>query len=79
MRRKNGAKGRPRLEGLVDQHVDATLTARIGLAVEKAGAEIARDALADETCRRLVREMIQRRAAAILEELLAANGRHGRR
>ena len=75
MRGKNVAKGRrTRLETLVDHHVGATLTASIGLAVEKVAAEIARDALADETFRRLMRELIQRRAAALLEELLAPNG-----
>jgi hypothetical protein len=68
------ARRRTRLEGLVYHHVDATLTASIGLAVEKVAAEIAREALADETFRRLVRELIQRRAAALLEELLAPNG-----
>ena len=70
---------RMRLEGLVDHHVGATLTASIGLAVEKVAAEIARDTLADETFRRLMRELIQRRAAALLEELLAPNGTRRRR
>ena len=68
-----------KLESLVDHHVGATLTATIGLAVEKVAAEIARDARADETFRRLVRELIQRRAAALLEELLAPNGTRRRR
>jgi hypothetical protein len=42
--------------------------------------EIARGVLADETFRRLIRELIQRRAAALLEELFAPNGtrRHRR-
>jgi hypothetical protein len=65
---------RTRLERPVDHHVGATLTASIGLAVEKVAAEIARDALADETFRRLMRELIQRRAAALLDELLAPDG-----
>lgn len=70
---------RTRLERLVDEHVGATFTATIGLAVEKVAAEIARDALADETFRRLLRELIQRRAAALLEELLGPNGTRRRR
>jgi hypothetical protein len=70
---------RTRLESLVDHHVGATLTASIGLAIEKAAAEIARDALADETFRRLIRELIQRRAAALLEDLLGPNGTRRRR
>jgi hypothetical protein len=73
------ARRRTRLDSLVDHHVSATLTASIGLAVEKVAAEIARDALADETFRRLMRELIQRRAAALLEELLAPNGSRRRR
>jgi hypothetical protein len=63
----------------VDQHVGATLTATIGLTVEKVAAEIARDALSDETFRRLLRELIQRRAAALLDELLGSNGARRRR
>jgi hypothetical protein len=78
MPRKDALR-RMRLERLVDQHVGATLTATIGLAVEKVAAEIARDALADETFRRLLRELIQRRAAALLDELLAPNGARRRR
>jgi hypothetical protein len=70
---------RTRLESLVDEHVGVTLTATIGLAVEKVAAEIARDALADETFRRVMRELIQRRAAALLEDLLAPNGTRRRR
>jgi len=62
-----------------DLHVGATLTATIGLAVEKVAAEIARDALSDETFRRLLRELIQRRAAAQLDELLGSNGVRRRR
>ena len=80
MRRKEASsRRRTRLESLVDDHVGATLTASIGLAVEKVAAEIARDALADETFRRVMRELIQRRAAALLEELLAPNGTCRRR
>lgn len=79
MRSKEAPPRRTRLESLVDQHVGATLTATIGLAVEKVAAEIAREALADEKFRRLLRELIQRRAAALLDELLAPNGTRRRR
>ena len=77
--RTKDAPRRTRLESLVDQHVGVTLTATIGLAVEKAAAEIARDALADQTFRRLLRELIQRRTAALLDELLGPNGGRRRR
>ena len=76
---KEATPRRTRLEGLVDHHVGATLTATIGLAVEKVAAEIARDALADEAFRRLLRELIQRRAAALLDQLLGPNGTRRRR
>ena len=76
---RNASSRRTRLERLVDHHVGTPLTATVGLAVEKVAAEIAQDALADETFRRLLRELIRRRAAALLDELLAPNGTRGRR
>jgi hypothetical protein len=58
------------LERLVEQRTSETFLASIGVAVQKVAEEIAKEALADETFRRTLRELVQRRSVALLEELL---------
>lgn len=59
------------LERIVEQRTGEALVASVGVAVEKVAEEIAKEALADETFRRTIRELVQRRSQELLDELLA--------
>ena len=61
------------LERIVDERVGQTLVGAVSPAVERMAEEIAREALADETFRRTVRELVRRRSQELLDRLL----RHG--
>jgi len=54
----------------VEQRTGEPLVASVGVAVEKVAEEIAKEALADETFRRTIRELVQRRSREMLDELL---------
>jgi hydrogenase maturation factor len=58
------------LERIVEQRTGEVLVASVGVAVEKVAEEIAKEALADETFRRTIRELVQRRSRELLDELL---------
>ncbi len=62
------------LERLVERRTGEALVATVGIAVEKVAEEIAKEALADESFRRTLRELVQRRSQALLDELLGGNG-----
>jgi hypothetical protein len=58
------------LERLVEQRTSEAFLASIGVAVQKVAEEIAKEALADETFRRAICELVKRRSEALLQELL---------
>jgi hypothetical protein len=65
------------LERIVAERVGQTLVGGVSTAVDRIAEEIAKEALQDETFRRTLRELVHRRSAALLEELLKnghANG-----
>ena len=66
------------LERIVEQRTGEALVASVGVAVEKVAEEIAREALTDETFRRTIRELVQRRSRELLDELLG-NGKAQKR
>jgi hypothetical protein len=76
-----GKRRKPRtlLERIVADRVGQTLTGTISAAVDKIAEEIAREALADETFRRLLRELVQQRSTAMLSELLHTPKKEGKR
>ena len=57
------------LEHIVDQRRGEALVS-VGVAVEKVAEDIAKEALADETFRRTIRALVQRRSRQLLDELL---------
>jgi hypothetical protein len=65
------------LERIVEERVGQAFVGTISLTVEKVAEEIAREALADETFRRTIRELVRVRSAALLDQLLR-NGKPAR-
>ena len=65
------------LEKIVDERVGQTLVGTVSVAVDRIAEEIAREALADETFRRALRELVRVRSQKLLDELLE-NGGSGR-
>ncbi len=57
------------LERIVDQRAGQAVVGTVSVAVEKIAEEIAREALADETFRRAIRELVQRRSRELLDRL----------
>jgi hypothetical protein len=70
------------LEKIVEERVGQTLVGTVSVAVECIAEEIAREALADETFRRALRELVRVRSQKLLDQLLKngrGNGRAPRR
>lgn len=65
------------LEKIVDERVGQALVGTVSVAVDRIAEEIAREALADDTFRRTLRELVRVRSEKLLDELLKnrANGR----
>jgi hypothetical protein len=66
------------LEKIVDDRVGQTLVGTVSVAVDRMAEEIAREALADETFRRALRELVRVRSQKLLDQLLE-NGNGKRR
>ena len=62
--------GHTLLEKIVDERVGQTLVGTVSVAVDRVAEEIAREALADETFRRTLRELVRVRSQELLDELL---------
>jgi hypothetical protein len=62
------------LEKIVDERVGQTPVGTVSVAVDRMAEEIAREALADETFRRALRELVRARSQKILDQLLANGG-----
>jgi hypothetical protein len=58
------------LEKIVDERVGQTLVGTVSVAVDRVAEEIAREALADETFRRALRELVRVRSQKLLDQLL---------
>jgi hypothetical protein len=58
------------LERIVEERVGQVYVNTISMAAEKIAEEIAHEALADETFARTIRELVQVRSAALLDQLL---------
>lgn len=58
------------LETIVDQRVRQTVVRPVSVAVDRMGEEIAREALAGETFRRALRELVRVRSQQLLDQLL---------
>ena len=66
--------GQSLLEKIVEERVGQTLVGTVSLAVDRVAEEIAREALADETFRRTLRELVRLRSQELLEQLLRNGG-----
>ncbi|PYY19662.1 MAG: hypothetical protein DMG60_03445 [Acidobacteria bacterium] len=66
------------LEKIVDERVGQTLVGTVSVAVDRMAEEIAREALADDTFRRALRELVRVRSQKLLDQLLE-NGNGERR
>ena len=62
------------LERIVEERVAQTLVGTVSIAVERVAEEIAREALADETFRRTIRELVRLRSQELLDRLLRDGG-----
>lgn len=62
--------GRTMLERIVDERVGHALVGTVSVAVDRAAEEIAREALADQTFRRTIRELVRVRSQEMLDRLL---------
>jgi len=58
------------LERIVDERVGQSLVGSVSVAVDRIAEEIAREALADETFRRTIRELVRLRSQELLDRLL---------
>ena len=58
------------LERIVDERVGQSLVGSVSVAVDRIAEEIAREALADDTFRRTIRELVRRRSQELLNQLL---------
>lgn len=58
------------LERIVDERVGQSLVGSVSVAIDRIAEEIAREALADETFRRTIRELVRRRSEELLDRLL---------
>ena len=61
---------RTMLERIVDERVGQSLVGSVSVAVDRIAEEIAREALADDTFRRTIRELVRRRSQELLNQLL---------
>ena len=62
--------GHTLLEKIVEERVGQTLVGTVSVAVDRVAEEIAREALADDTFRRTLRELVRLRSQELLDELL---------
>lgn len=67
------------LEKIVEERVGHTLVGPVSVAVDRVAEEIAREALADETFRRTIRELVRLRSQELLDDLLRNGVRRDRR
>jgi hypothetical protein len=67
------------LERIVEDRVGQALVGTVSVAVDRIAEEIEREALADETFRRTLRELVRLRSQELLDELLRNGGGRGRR
>src|SRR2546427_1060815 len=58
------------LERIVDERVGQTMVGTVSVAVDRMAEEITREALADETFRRTIRELVRVRSQQLLDRLL---------
>ena len=65
------------LERIVDERVGQTVVA-VSVPIDRMAEEIAREALADETFRRTIRELVRLRSQQLLDRLLR-NGKPARK
>jgi len=70
---------RARIDRIIDEVVARTTTGRVSVAIERIAEEMAREALADETFRRSLREAVSSSAKRYLEELHARERRRTKR
>jgi hypothetical protein len=66
------------LERIVEERVGHALVGTVSVAVDRLAEEIAREALADATFRRTIRELVRVRSQALLDQLLR-NGKPARK
>ena len=66
------------LERIVVERVGQTPVGTVSVGVERMAEEIAREALADETFRRTIRELVRLRSQQLLDRLLR-NGKPARK
>lgn len=66
------------LERIVEERVGHALVGTVSVAVDRLAEEIAREALADGTFRRTIRELVRVRSQELLDRLLR-DGRPGRK
>jgi hypothetical protein len=66
------------LERIVEERVGHALVGTVSVAVDRVAEEIAREALADETFPRTIRELVRVRSRDLLDDLLR-NGRPPRK
>jgi hypothetical protein len=59
------------LERIVEERVGQTLVGTVSVAVDRVAEEIVREALADETFRRTIRELVRVRSQELLDRLLS--------
>lgn len=67
------------LERIVEERVGHTLVGTVSVAVDRVAEEIAREALADDTFRRTIRELVRIRSQELLNELLGNGARKEKR
>jgi hypothetical protein len=65
------------LQKIVDERVGQTLVGTVSVAVDRIAEEIAREALADETFRRALRELVRLRSQQLLDQLLESGAGNG--
>jgi hypothetical protein len=58
------------LERIVEERVGQSLVGTVSVAVDRVAEEIAREALADATFRRTIRELVRVRSRELLDRLL---------
>jgi hypothetical protein len=66
------------LERIVDERVGHALVGPVSVTIDRVAEEIAREALADETFRRTIRELVRVRSQELLDQLLR-NGKPARK
>ena len=67
--------GQSLLERIVEERVGQTLVGTVSVAVDRVADELAREALADETFRRTIRELVRLRSQELLDDLLRNGAR----